>query len=234
MKKVLILVISSQNDPYLKMMETSLATWDSIEVKGVETVFYCGNPVKENTDKIIYFPIEETLHTMGEKTLLAYDWALKNKEFDYIARVNASTHVNKKELIKYIQTLPETNVFAGLKVEASVVCEQWMWGPQFIMSKDIIELIVKEKERWDHSKMDDQATSFLLNKFNVPYTQGRMCSIEKKESKYWVMCYGSESMDLNSFEDINKLDNQFFIRCKMDHDRNEDLYLMNEIFKALK
>lgn len=234
MKKVLILVISSQEKPYDSLMETSLKTWDSENITGVETVFYCGEPVKENTDKVIYFPIKETLHTMGEKTLLAYEWALQNKQFDYIARVNSSTYVDKKELIKYIQTLAENNVFAGLEVLASEYAEKFMWGPQFIMSKDIIQLIVDNKIMWDHSIMDDNATSKLLNTFNIPYTVGRMCSLEKKEVGWLCLCYGSESMEFNDFNDLQKLDRQFFFRCKQDHDRSQDVYLMNELYKVLK
>src|SRR6202008_208576 len=99
-------------------------------------------PVKENTDKCIYFPVKETLHTMGAKTLLAYEWALMNKQFDYVARVNSSTYVDKKELIKYIQELPYNNVFSGLEVAKSETQEKWMWGPQFILSKDIVELVI--------------------------------------------------------------------------------------------
>ncbi len=233
MKKVLILVMSSQESPYKKMIETSTNTWDSITVDGVETVFYCGEPVRQNTDKIIYFPIKESLHTLGEKTLRAYEWALKNKEFDYIARVNASTYVNKKELIKYIQTLPEKKVFAGLEIEASEVMERWIWGPSFILSKDLIQLIVDNQGMFDHSIMDDLATSFLLNKFDTPYTAGRACSIEKTESGWRCVAYGSEGFEFTDFAYLNQLDNQFFFRCKQDLNRPLDEVVMNELGRVL-
>jgi hypothetical protein len=233
MKRVLVLVMSCQDAPYGAMLKTSQKTWDSISVPGVDTVFYCGEPVKEDTDNVIYFPVNESLHTLGEKTLLAYEWALKNREFDYIARVNASTYVNKKELIKYIQTLPDKNVFAGLEVEASETTEHWIWGPSFILSKDLIQLIVDNKSMWDHSIMDDLATSFLLNKFNIPYTPGRACSIEKKENGWLCFSYGSQSIEFTNFADLNKLDNQFFFRVKQDLNRSLDEVIMNKLFKAL-
>jgi hypothetical protein len=215
------------------MLKTSMKTWDSISVNGVETIFYCGEPLKDNIDRVIYFPVKESLNSMGEKTILAYEWALKNKQFDYIARVNASTYVNKKELIKYIQTLPDENVFSGLEVGASEYNERWMWGPQFILSKDLIQLMVDNKGLWDHSIMDDVATSYLLNKFNVPYTPGRACSIEKKAEGWTCLCYGSESIEFTNFSDLNKLDNQFFFRVKQDLNRGLDEIIMNHLFKAL-
>jgi hypothetical protein len=234
MKKVLILVMSSQKDPYKKMIETSLSTWDSINIEGVESIFYCGNPVKENTDKFIYFPLDESYQTMGEKTLRAYDWALKNKEFDYVARVNSSCYVNKKELIKYIQTLPDRNVFAGLEVVASKVAEKWMWGGgQYIISRDVIDLIVQNRGMWNHTVMDDQAVSFVANKLSIPYTQGKACSIEKRKDGWTCLCYGEPSIEFIDFVDMNKLVNQYFIRVKQDKDRSLDEYIMKQLYQNL-
>jgi hypothetical protein len=231
MKKVLILVISCQSHPYKKMIEASLNTWDSVNVYGVETVFYCGNPVQENTDKIIYFPIEESLFSMGEKTLQAYEWALNNKEFDYIARVNASCYVNKKELIKHIQTLPDKNVFAGLEVTDT---PKWVWGGgQYIISKDIIKKIIDNRDLWNHKVMEDKGVSYLLDGLGIPFMQGRACSIEKKPNNWFCLCYGSESIEFTDFEELNKLDNQFFFRIKQDDDRTKEEYIMKQLYQNL-
>ena len=50
MKKVLILVLSCETPPYNKMVDTSKSTWDSIEVDGVETIYYFGNHNDKRTD----------------------------------------------------------------------------------------------------------------------------------------------------------------------------------------
>jgi hypothetical protein len=227
---ILVLVISCQNEPYKKMMETSLSTWDSIEVDGVETVFYCGEPVKENTDKIIYFPISESLATMGTKTLMAYEWALKNKKFDYIARVNSSCYVNKKELIKYCQTLPKHKVFAGLIVDSK---PQWVWGGgNYIISKDVIEEIIDHKYLWDHSLMEDMAASMVVSKLNIPFTPGKACSIEKKPYNWFCLSYQGESVEFTDFSDLKKID-QFFYRVKQDDDRTRDEYIMKQLYQNL-
>lgn len=232
MKTVLILVISCQNHPYGKMIETSLNTWDSVEVEGCETIFYCGKPVKENTDKIIYFHIDEALETMGEKTLQAYEWALKNKQFDYIARVNSSCYVNKKELIKYVQDLPENNVFAGVSVNAE---PKWMFGGcQFILSRDIVEKIVYNRNSWNHGEMEDKSVSYLMNLLKVPYTDSRACSLNEGVNKWVCLGYGDgASFEFSDWNDVKEKSNHFFYRVKIDRNRNIDEYLMKRLFEVL-
>ena len=113
LKTCLILVIGCDLEPWRVMAETSQQTWDSVDVKGTETIYYFGRPVKDNTDKAIYFDIEEDYYSMFEKMLCAFEWALQNKEFDFVARVNSSCYCDKKKLIEYVQTLPDENVLAG-------------------------------------------------------------------------------------------------------------------------
>ncbi len=232
MKKVLILVVSADIPPYDKMIQTSLQTWDSINIEHCETVFYCGASNKTNTDKIIYLPVKESLHSMGYKMLIAFDWALKNKEFDYIARVNSSCYVNKKELIKHIQTLPDKNIFAGLKVNHSYN-QEWLWGGgQFIFSKDVIKELLINKSHWDHDLMEDVAVSFLANKIGIPFTDGKACSIDKNNEGWQLTSYGSESFRFTDFKECAK-SNHFFYRVKQDYDRNQDAYIMNQLFENL-
>lgn len=235
MKKVLILVLSSQDYPYKKMMSTSLNTWDKIEVEGVESVFYCGHPLQVNTSKIIYFDIPENYNNLGCKTLMAFDWALEHKGFDYIARVNASTFVNKKELIKHIQTLPDKNVFAGLQVAASETTPTWLWGPTFIFSKDVAKKLADNRKHVSRELMEDQGLSYLATTLGIPFTQGVACTIDKMGNGWRLMSYGlGDSFEFTDFEDMKKAKGHFFIRCKHDPDRDVDEYVMNELYKVLE
>lgn len=236
MKRVLILVVSVQSPPYGRMIETSMRTWDSIEVEGVETIFYCSRPKQFNTDKIIYIDVDESYYTMGYKMLAAFDWALANKDFDYIARINASCYVNKKELINQVQSMPDNNLFSCLEVAASPTEQKWSWGGgQFIISKDIIELIVKHRHKWNHSIMEDKALGHLMNELNVPYTRGKACSIDKMEGDKWrCLSYDAESFEFTDFKDVGEKSKNYFYRVKQDYDRNADEYVMNELFKYLK
>lgn len=234
MKKVLILVLSSQKEPYGKMIETQKNTWDSFEVEGTETVYYVGEPVKRNADKIIYFPVKEEYAAMGRKALLAFQWCLDNKEFDYIARVHSSTYVDKKKLIKFAQTLEDTNVLAGVEIKDK---QNWLWGGgHYLISRDVIKRMLDNQEYWNHSVMEDVALSHLGTKIGVPFTEGNSCSIDNMGTSWRAMCYGGskECFLFNDFKNLRLLENQFFYRVKQDGKRESDKYLMEQIFEALK
>lgn len=217
------------------MAETSIKTWDSIDVDGVESIFYYSQPVKENTKKNIYFDYDEQYSTMGYKMLGAFEYALKNCDFDYIARVNSSCYVDKKELIKYVQTIPETNLFQGLIVPKSEHEPQWIWGGgQFIISKDIIKKFVENKDKYNHSLIEDIGISRLADTLNIPYTNGVCCTIDKTENGWRVLNYGfGDNYEFETFEQF-KQQGHFFYRVKQDYNRNMDTFLMNELYTKLK
>lgn len=233
MKKVLILVIGCQLKPWDVMIQTSLDTWDSIEVDGVDTIFYCGKPVKPNTDKIIYFPIKETYMNMGHKMLKAFEWVLNNKDFDYIARINSSCYVDKKLLIDYVQSLPEKECFNCIEVDSHGLNEKWAWGGgQYIISKDVIQKIVDNKGLWNHRFMEDVSLSLLINKLNIPYNAGKCGAIDKMSEGWRCISYGGDSITFTDFADLKSLKHHF-IRVKQDFNRDMDKFIMNELLKVL-
>lgn len=228
------MVLSANFQPYDNMVDTSESTWDSVKVDGCETIFYFGHPLKEYTENKIYLDIQEEYNNLGYKTLMAFDWALQNKEFDFISRINSSTYVNKKELIKYIQELPSENVFAGLKVAASKNNPEWLWGCNFTFSKDVIQKLVVNKNYLDKTLMEDVGISYLATKVGISFMQGKNCTIDKMPIGWRAMCYGSESFEFSNFEDIKKANGQFYFRCKQDYNREIDGFVMQELFKILK
>lgn len=234
MKNVLILVLSSDFHPYDKMIKTSIDTWDSIDVEHTETVFYCGASSKKDTDKIIYLPVDNDLFSIGKKTLLAFEWALKNKEFDYISRPQANAYIHKTELVKYIQTLPDNGVFDTMEVKATDTSERYGWGCATLLSRDVVQMVVDNKDKWDHTKMEDVSLSQLIDRLGIPYREGKICSINKTENGYLCLCYGGgENFEFTDFKDINKANGQYWFRCKQDYNRDMDAYIMKQLFKNL-
>lgn len=215
------------------MIETSMRTWDSVEVGGVESVFCCGSSDKEDTDKIKYFDVGNGLFDIGKKTVASLEWALKNKEFDYIARTNASCYCDKKNLIKYVQALPETNVFASAPVTVGKDEEPWCWGgASFVISKDVVKGIVDNKTLWRNDLMEDMSMSYIVNKLKVPYTQGKSGSIDKTEDGWHCISYGGETISFKEFNEIKRLNHHFY-RVKCDGNRAQDEFVMRELFKVL-
>lgn len=231
MRRILILVLSADFAPYAKMVQTSLETWDSVEQEGCETVYYFGKSNKQNTDKFVYLPIHESLASMGQKTLMALEWALENKEFDYIARPHSCIYVNKKELVNYVDSLPNENIFSGLMVEDK---RSWMWGGcGYVISKDVVKKLVDNKAQLDVRKMEDMGVSHLASDLEIPYTQGFGCSIDRLKDKWRCTCYGTESFEFDDFSEVKKSAGQYFYRVKYDGNREMDEYTMRQLFKAL-
>lgn len=235
-KKVLISVISCFDPPYGEMVKTSLNTWDSINIEGCETIFYCG-AIKEKdqplyyelkSDKIVGFNIPESLFSMGFKDLAYFEWVLKNREWDYMARVNSSCFVDKKELIKYVQTLPDKEVFEGLEV----VPHGWVWGGgMFLISRDVIQLILDNKKLWNHNEMEDMAMSKLVASKGIKFRPGRACSIDNMASGiHTLMVYGhGEGCTFSNWSEFKKPDGQFFYRIKQDHNRHLEPDIMEQL-----
>lgn len=212
------------------MHQTSRETWDSVHIDGVETVFYFGEPIRENTDKEVYFPIKEGYNTMGHKLLAAFDWALKNREFDYIARVNSSCYVNKSELLRHVQDQPSNNLFAGAIVKGE---REWLWGGgQFLISKDVVEKVIANRARFNHRLIEDVALSHLVSDLGIEFTDGKSCSINRNGDKWRSIGYGYDSYEFTNFDEIRK-EGVFFYRVKQDLNRDQDEFVMRELFRVL-
>lgn len=225
-------MLSSDFYPYNRLMETSMETWDSVEVEGVETIFYCSQSSKPSTDKVMYIPIEPDIHNIGRKTLKCIQWAVANKDFDYIARPNANCYVRKQKLKDYVQSLPDTGVFTTLEVATTPA---WGWGGgQAIISRDVAEAIVNHAGEWNHMEMEDMAMSRLVLRLGYSFTPAIACSIDRLIGKWRCTCYGSESFEFDTFDEIVKAEPQFFFRTKQDYDREKDLEIMRELFKYLR
>jgi len=230
--KVLILVLSADFHPYDEMIQTSLQTWDSIEVEGIETIFYCGKSKKKNTDKIIYLPIKDGMFQMGYKALEAFQWVLNNKEFDYIARVNSSTYVDKKALKEYVKDLPDKDLFCGIEADSQNGFRYCWGGTGYIISKDVIEKMVNNKFLWNHRFMEDESISLIAKELNVPFAVGKGGAIDKMENDWRIISYNGESISFTDFADLKPLKHHF-IRVKQEGKRDKDKFVMNELFKVL-
>lgn len=238
MKTVLIAVIASADHPYPSLVRKSLETWDAVQVDGVDTFFYFDNAFKQPLPaKSIVVDADGALTSMGKRDLLAYKWALENKKWDYMARVNASCFVRKKILKEYVQDLPEKNLFRG--VMAPYQGGQMMWGGcQFMISRDVVQAMVNNQNRWNHEVMEDVAMTFLCRDLGIPLDgTGRACALHDHRPKPWLCLWydagKSGGWECNTFQEmITNLGNQFYIRVKQDLRREIDFEIMQELAKA--
>lgn len=246
-KRVLILVLSMDESPYRSLAYASKQTWDSIEVKGVETVFYFGH--EGVTAKLEYDPIRKNLFTgtgegltaIGYKNIAAMEWALDNMEFDYIIRANASTYVNKRLVHEYVQNLPTDNLYMGVGAPYTYNGQQrtYLWGPHWLMSRDVVQKVVDNKDKHDHGVMDDVAMSMLMYEIGIPLNcKGPMAAldIDREAGGYNLTVYNGQNGGgghIDSLSQLNEL-RLPMIRMKTDWDRTLDVQLFHELFNVIE
>lgn len=231
MKKVLILVLSHDQHPYNKMVDTAEQTWDSVDVEGTETVYYF-NGTQPTVGKYLYVDVKSGFLNMGYKTVAALEWAVNNKEFDYIARIHSSIYCNKAALADYIQTLPDKDYFAGAVAE-SANRFQYLWGGVgFIISRDVVEKIVLNKHHWQHKYMEDESMSLLVNWLSIPFSPGYAAGIDNMGDHWRCISYNGESITFNDFAELKRLGHHFY-RVKQDGKRWVDEFIMKELFRVL-
>lgn len=241
-KRVLILVLSTDmrevqgNGPeyhYKALADTQMATWDSVEVEGVETIFYFANANGRTGDNVLCCATPDGFFNMGHKTLAAFEYALDYRKFDYVFRANASLYVHKPGLLRYIQNQPETNLALG--VGAPHNGNIFLWGPGYLLSRDVVQKVVDAKAGFDHTQMDDVALSMLLDTLGIPLdNRGSLCSVALGKNGYDLMFYQdghTGGAHLANLAEVKELD-QFAFRTKCDSDRAVDIRLMRELHEV--
>lgn len=231
MKSVLIYVLSAALEPYTSLFKASLGTWDSQPLEGTQTHYYFGQGQRPKHDRATTFPVPESYNTMSAKNLHAFQWALDNLSWDYMARVNASCYVRKPLLLKAVQELPESGVFRGVGAGAFV------WGgAQFIFSRDVVQRMMAEKHKCDVSLMDDVSISKWVEAVGIPWdTKGHGCSINRQPDGYLCIWYADGlqgGMHFKDFKELHSLDAQYFYRVKQDLRRQEDIKIMQTLHRC--
>lgn len=235
--KVLILVLSARRDPWGSLMMAQMETWDSIGHAQTQTMYYCGKLGQGEyvacPTPIFFSPsLTESLEDVSPRTIEAFEKSLE-LEWDYMARVHSSTYVHKKNLVDFIETLPKENVLCGLLTTGP---SPFLWGGgSYIISRDVIEAFVANKDKWNHNVMEDVGMTKLAKELDIPFTGGRMASINQNTMGlvgWLVMQYGfGENLtgtDLAGL--IKKAGPHYYWRCKQDLERHKDV----EIFRKLK
>ena len=230
---VLILVLSARRDPWCYLMDASRETWDADEYPQTRTIFYCGKGGTSD-EKVFYSPnIGEELEDVSPRTIEAFEYAVSLPDWDYLARPHSSTYVHKANLVKFLEDKPTENTLWGAMTLGD---KPFLWGGcHYIFTRDVIENMVKNKEKWNHWVMDDQSITQLAEILEVQILPAHSATINMMNSHYTVDCYGhGDNFAFSDWDDINKAADHFFFRCKQDLRRHEDVRIFHELKSHLR
>lgn len=168
--KVIVLVGSSGIMRYPMLEQLQMNTWDTVEVPGVETVYYRAAPTTYRKDKRLFVKGGEESKEIFTRTSLALRELLKDS-WDFVFKTNPSSYVNKVRLHELLSTVPKQRFYGGkLYHPRNSVPDKdnFMWGCGYVLSRDMAELIAK-----DHGEVpyvDDIHIPKILNG-RAPYAE---------------------------------------------------------------
>lgn len=211
--KIIILVLSHFEEPYKKLEQNIRETWASHSNDLVKVLFYHGANRDSGFEDIIegdkiILNTKEGLENIGYKTIRAFEKVLSSYEFDYVFRTNSSSYVNINKLLEYVSDKPLESFYHG--VIGYSEGNKFASGSGYFLSKDLVELVVKNKEQWPHSYIDDVAISLLLKKFNILPTL-------------------APRLDITHLPLTDEINNHYHFRCKTFGDRSGDIEIMRQL-----
>lgn len=232
-KKVIIMVMSSNQPTFQTLENTIKETWYNLKNDDVEIIFYKENNTYVTNNVVyehpnLYLPCSDGYYSCGQKTLLALEWVQKNYEFDYIYRSNLGAFINVKNLINFLEDKPKEKFYCGiLGINNFLLGEEIRFasGSGFFLSKDVVEIVLNSKNLWNHNVIDDVALGYVLLKFNIKVDERAL----RKN-----ICDGIESYQ-NGVEDLEFIpeDEIYHIRLRSNN-RILDVQNMIKIYKELE
>ena len=199
-KNILILLLSSHKYPSPRNEDAQNFTWIKDAQKcGIEVIQFIGGYEKRDYVKpYLRLTSGDSIEDVGYKTIETFDWALQNKKFDYIFRVNSSSYVNINKLIHFIENVQEGSLYAGKIIELGMLNLRFISGSGIILDKDSVINIVENKKLWNHSFIDDVAMGDICANLNISPTSGNFFELQKNVFSY------------------KELDESYHFRCKLE------------------
>jgi hypothetical protein len=155
----------------MSMQKSQLDTWISLKQKeNIDVFHYIGDSSDTyNDDKTIYLNTPDMIQNVSLKTLLAFKYVLENGfNFTHIYRTNSSSYVNLELLNKYIKDKPNTNFLAGPSGFDTNFKVKFVSGSGFVISKDLVQLLINNLEKINIHTLDDVSISeFLVAKNKI-------------------------------------------------------------------
>ena len=178
------LVISSETYPAIRNSKAQKKVFFEQSFDKNLTYWYKGSSNYQDSDQKfdikgneLIIATDDSTINMGQKTLLAFEWLLNNRNFDYLVRPTPSSYINFRNLHEFISKnlINEEYVYCG-KIQSTNDNDNnkfsFVSGSTFILNKKSVEKILKNKDLWDNSYWDDVALAKLMEKLDIKYQHG--------------------------------------------------------------
>lgn len=218
-KKVLILILSSKRYPSPLNEYYQKKTWiKDAEAIGIDVLFYkAGNKTKLRNNYLYVEQKDKSVLGITEKTLKAFDWVLKNRNYDLIFRINSSSYINVENFKKFLLNIKTEKLYSGKVMNFHG--KEYVSGAGILISIDLVKLMIKQKESINTDYLDDVAFGDLLSN----------CNIEIKKSSYQYFSDNIYKQEIDT--------TQFQYRCNLyyfGYPRYLEIFVFRKIHRFLQ
>jgi hypothetical protein len=159
----------------------------------------------------VRFDIAETSGNFALRFLEMLDWVLETQQVDFIWHSNISTYLNLNRLQVFLNENESKFYYAG--VIGNYLNFDFVSGASVCLGRDTAQLVVLNRNQWDHSLLWDVALGKLLNEHSIrPTVIDRIDLTETKEVQ---------------FLSEDQLKTTINFRCKSGRWRRKDHKIMN-------
>jgi hypothetical protein len=204
--KIIILVLTYDDGGGYSIMDKCIkSTWGQVKYNDIEIFYYYAKPLEHDEYVIdgnnIICKGHESYNTIGYKTIKAFK-ALINKNFDFLLRTNSSSFIHIDNLLNYLKDKPKTKFYSGAPIpyHTKNLNMDFATGSGYILSKDLVELVVNNEEKWDHYYPDDVSIGKLMKENDINFIP-----------KDWM-----KITTITDEQTISNIKDTFHIRCKIE------------------
>ena len=254
MKKILITVMSCNDDFFIKQEQIMKETWikQLNQFDNIDYIIYRGDPniQKHKYDKeqhVLSLKCEDDLDNTYKKTYYAFKLANKIYDYDYIFRTNTSTYVNITLLNQFIQELSNDEILwsSDLYSLSNSFCPYPLYlygrGNGMILSKKLINIILSEGISHLYlGKCDDWMIGNILNSYWIKqgkdyldYIKGYKhgwykCVPEEQPNNHKLCVYGNRNRDWDFIKQFITIQIKRYRERHLENDQYKEL---NETFE---
>ncbi|MFA5154032.1 MAG: hypothetical protein WC554_15890, partial [Clostridia bacterium] len=204
--KLLVLILGARSGQYNDIVNNSLKTWAKSNNPNITVYPYYGN---HNKTEIINneLLINTADNNITLKTVEAYDYAVKNLEFDYLIRFGASIFGRLDKVYEHFLNTSRKNYHGGYKLNHAGIT--YSSGMYVSYSRDIVEKIAKDKAIINDNQWADD---WVIGK----YLQNIGCTLTETFEYYSLIGEWPEIELINKMFKTPKeeLEKYTYFRCK--------------------
>jgi len=215
--EIIIMVLGCESEPFISIENDGIRkTWVNNCPPNVKIIYYYGHNDETilKNDKL-YVKSPEGLYNIGYKTIESFKYIKENYKYQYIFRTNISSYIDIKLLLKYIEDKPKENFYNGIVGNhAGIIFSS---GAGYFLTPDLIELVLKNQNEWNHSFIDDVSLALLLGNHGI-YPIGGMDRFDIINNNMFIPNnyyhyrlkdnYGNRNNDIIRFHMVHNIKNE--------------------------